>query len=301
MIKKGKRRNLKCIPISLFCAGLVALFSGCGPTPLLKLPIETVFEYDSPDDEFSRLMVIDRDTLEVYRSHLTRNWSMGRYLIKPLSDDLFVLRELEHSWDVTESVRIDYLPQKSKCDTIRVKVIFNADLNQDWHKEYYTLEYIALDGGVSRVLQNLEFRRNETDEISKELSNYYFDFAIPASQDSIVLTAHRHLIQRFMPDDRQRVFELGRFYLRPGYDIAITYPNFNRDRTWYAFADGEILRYHKGKIFWRGRCYNKTSSDKWLPIPFHVSMYSRDTCMLWYPATPYFERAKLDFEEHNQK
>ena len=229
--------------IIIFAVGAIIAACVCGCSrQLLRLPAGTIFSHlnfagplgsEIPPCDYYE-MVVDGDTIELYHANTLLDYSMGRFLIKQRYDGQYEFEELKHPGSVTDSVLVAYVPQERLNDTIKINVIFNSDL--EWQSDYFT---------ISSDNENLSYKSDESCE-------YHFSFEVPASRDSVSLRADRHMWESVITELRPTYFDLGTFALRPGHDLTITFPYFNRERSWYAPIAGELFLYHKGNIYWRG-------------------------------------------------
>lgn len=240
-IKRIMKVSIRKLLLMALCVIMLAFICGCSRT-IFRLPTGTMFTYMnfaspsgnavSPCDNYE--MVVDGDTIELYHANAFMDYSMGRFLIKQRYDGQYEFAELKRPGSVTDSVIVGYIPQEQLNDTIRIKVILNPDLK--WQSDYFTISSDNTDLNCK----------------SDGGPDYHFDLEVPASRDSVSLRADRHLRYAVITQLRPNSFDLGTFALRPGHDMTITFPNFNRERSWYAPIDGELFLYHKGNIYWRG-------------------------------------------------
>lgn len=244
----GCYRNVRAINVVLLS---LTLLCGCRMASLFDLPEGTAFQV-TPTEEFGRgALIFYGDSVDCYQGMYADHF-MGRFGVKRLHGEFYEFQESATPPVASDSALVSFAPRAYPGDSIQIQVNLNPNIESPLSFERYCLLAVVYTPKTIEKEYVLPVRGRE----------YHFEyrFLIPDSSSVIILHAYpvTHRTEMLYPGALRTPFvNLGVFLPRPGCDMNIMLPRFDRKAALHAVIDGDIFRYKDGKIYWKGVVFER--------------------------------------------
>ena len=230
------------LALSILCT----LLCGSRSASLFDLPAGTKMYLNDEELGYIRYFQINKDTIDVIYQQ-----DMGRFRVKHLSGAFYQFQDSQPPVNFQDSAQVTFTPQDSISDTYKVTVRFDKsliDTGQDFYLKITPFVAPSVSS-LSEVIEQEEVLENYIQKIvcDGECTFEMHKYAGALHISIVVLNTYSYTPPTGL---KRLVYYAGVYFSKPGCDMEIYLPEFNKKNISRAQLNGQIFQYKDNKIYW---------------------------------------------------